>query len=52
MQKLISKTKEAYLAQNFFIFYFFIYFNKIKPSSENLELKEQNLSRLVKQRAK
>ena len=33
MQKLISKTKEAYLAQNFF------YFDKIKPGSENLKLK-------------
>ena len=33
MQKLISKTKEAYFAQKIF------YFNKIKPSLENLELK-------------
>ena len=33
MQKLISKTKEAYFAQKLF------YFNQIKPGLENLELK-------------
>ena len=44
MQKLISKTKQAYLAQNFF---FFLNFDKIKLGSENLELKEKNLNRLV-----
>ena len=33
MQKLISKTKEAYFAQKLF------YFDKVKPGLENLELK-------------
>ena len=51
MQKLISKTKEAYLAQKLFFFKIF-YFDKIKPGSENLELKEQNLNRLVNRRVK
>lgn len=46
MQKLISKTKEAYLAQKLF------YFDKIKPSLENLKLKEHNLNRLVNPMAK
>ena len=50
MKKLIYKTKEAYLAQKHFFLIF--YFDKIKPGSENLELKEQNLNRLVNQRAK
>ena len=46
MHKLISKTKEAYLAQKLF------YFDKIKPGSKNFKLKEHNLNRLVNQRAK
>ena len=46
MQKLISKTKEAYLAQKLF------YFDKIKPGSENLKLKLHNLNRLVNPMAK
>ena len=50
MKKLIYKTKEAYLAQK--LFFLIFYFDKIKPGSENLELKEQNLNRLVNRRAK
>ena len=46
MQKLISKTKEAYLAQKLF------YFDKIKPGLENLKLKLHNLNRLVNPMAK
>ena len=46
MQKLISKTKEVYLAQKL------CYFNKIKPGSENLKFKEHNLNRLVNPMAK
>ena len=44
MQKLISKTKEAYFAQKLF------YFDKLKLGLENFELKGQNLNRLVNQR--
>ena len=46
MQKLISKTKEAYLAQKHF------YFDKIKLGSKNFKLKEHNLNRLVNPMAK
>ena len=46
MQKLISKTKEAYLAQKL------LYFDKIKPSSKIFKLKEHNLNRLVNPMAK
>ena len=46
MQKLISKTKEAYLAQKLF------YFDRIKTGLENLKLKEHNLHRLVNPMAK
>ena len=41
MHKLISKTKEAYLAQKLF------FFDKIKPGSKNFKLKEHNLNRFV-----